>query len=98
MSVPRFQVHSSPVVTGQIRAVLDEARVAGRFDQVSRALRELLRTLELVPLDYGEDRGSLPSLGLIQRIAFVHPLVARYSVNEDLKRVWLQSVRLYPDS
>lgn len=97
MAAPRSQLPASPFAMAQTRAMLDQAARDGRLDEVRIALTRLLDRISLVPLDYGEDRDALPTMGMIPRIAFVNPVVARFAVNEDLKMVWIQSIRLYPD-
>jgi hypothetical protein len=56
-----------------------------------------VNALQLVPLDFGEERGHMPALHLVQRIGFMTPLVVRFAVNESLRITWIQSLQLYPN-
>lgn len=93
-----YRVEASTLVTGQMRAVIQRLRGTSRLDLAIDAFSRLMAQLRLSPLDFGEERGTLPALGLAQRICFVGPLMVRFSVHVEQRIVYLQSVRLYPDS
>src|SRR6266404_2933555 len=95
MAAPRFEIHASAQVLADFRVELSRASPTMTWQRLKPALDRMHEVLSLVPLDFGEDRSTLPDMQLQQRIAFFAPLVVRYAVHESLRALWIQSIRLY---
>jgi hypothetical protein len=63
-----------------------------------RAARWMLEELERTPLEFGESRESLNSMGLEVRVAFVRPFLVRLEVNERNRIVFVQRFNYYEPS
>jgi hypothetical protein len=93
MSPTRYRIVNSQDETERFRSLLAEAVAEGRADAVLAAARRLFHRLSLVPLDVGEAREELPSLGLSVRIDFEGPLMVGYAVHEESRTVFIRYVR-----
>lgn len=89
-----YQLSQPVVVTEQFRSLLDRAVRDGRYRVVAGAARYMLDELAYAPNEFGEERYTLPALGLNLRIAFVPPLVVEFAVHEEGRQVFIRRVQL----
>ncbi len=90
----RFEVHSSRALTDTIRRVHRQAWLQGRGKAVTKAFRQIIRRLELHPLQTGEPAYRLPGLRMQIRTVVVRPVIVDFGVCEDRPLVFIKGVKL----
>jgi hypothetical protein len=90
----RFTLHHSGAIAAAIRRLHRRAWRQGRGTAVTRALRQIVRRLQLDPFHVGEPAYRLPGLRLHVRSVIVRPLVVDFAVSEDHPVVFIKGVKL----
>ena len=90
----RYEVHISAAMADAFRRLHRRASRQGRGPLVSKAFRQIIRRLELRPLEVGEPAYRLPSLRMQVRTVIVRPLVVDFAVCEDRPHVFIKGVKL----
>jgi hypothetical protein len=90
----RYEVHLAGAVAHDIRRAHRRAARQGRGPAVTRALRRIVRRLEIAPLGVGDPNYDLPNLALHVRTVIVAPLVVHFAVSQDHHLVYIQGVKL----
>lgn len=89
-----FEIHCSDALSATIRQVHRQAWLQGRGKAVTRALRQIIRRLELDPFGTGEPAYRLPGLRMQIRTVIIRPLVVDFGICEDRPLVFIKGVKL----
>jgi hypothetical protein len=90
----RYDVHCSGAIAAAIRRVHRRAWRRGQGKAVTKAFRQIIRRLELDPLQLGEPAYRLPGLRMQVRTVIVRPLVVDFAICEDQPLVFIKGVKL----
>src|SRR5262249_20605484 len=90
----RYAVHLSGAVAEMLRRVHRRAARQGRGQAVTKALRGIVRRLEIGPFRAGEPAYLLPGLRLQIRTTVARPLVIDFAVCEDRPLVFIKGIKL----
>lgn len=89
MGSERFLVSASRRVREMIRDAMRSASVRGSTTLANQAASWIQEELARTPLQFGESRHDVPSMGLKVRLAFVEPFVVRFAVHEESHQVFI---------
>ncbi len=90
----RYEVHCSDFMGKVIRRVHRRGSQQGRGQAVTRALRQIIRRLEIDPFSVGEPSYRLPGLHMQVQTTVIRPLVVDFGICEDRPIVFIKGVRL----
>jgi hypothetical protein len=86
-----FHVNYSAVLQ-KLKAILRQAKAAGKLAKFQEAALEFDRRLRTDPLEFGELKSYLKSLDLKMHIAFARPLMVEFGIQEKLRIVIVKRV------
>jgi len=92
-----YQVHCSGAIAEALRRLQRLTPGATRKKAIASALKQIVKRLQLDPLEFGEPYYRLPALRLQIRTCVVTPLVVHFAVSEEQPLVFIKAVRLLPD-
>jgi hypothetical protein len=90
----RWQVICSPANAEILHQLQRQASQSGRGEAVAIAFREIVRRLQLNPMDVGEPCYRLPALRMEVRTVVVPPLALDFAVCEDRPLVFIKIANL----
>lgn len=88
-STPPYRIVWSERCRQTTRELLLRAAERGRHAEVAQLLRDIIRRLEWIPLDFGEPLADHVHTGIQERIAPLSPLVVRFGVDEARRLVYV---------
>ncbi len=88
-STPPYRIVWSERCRQTTRELLLRAAQKGRQAEVAQLLRDIIRRLEWIPLDFGEPLVDHVHAGIQERIAPLAPLVVRFGVDEVRRLVYV---------
>lgn len=89
MSDDLYRVVNLPMASVQLRAILDDATLKGKLQEVVEAGEWMQSELERSPFEFGESRDFKKASRLYMRIGFVSSLFALFGVHETKKVVFV---------
>jgi hypothetical protein len=88
-ALPPYRVVYSELCREATRQLLARAVAKGRITEVARAVGDVERRLQWIPLDFGEPLKDFVHLGIKEYIGVLAPLVVKFSVDEDRRIVYV---------
>lgn len=97
MSDEPYRVINSAAVAEQFRALVEQARAAGRLRSVLAAARWIVEELSRTPAEFGESWTEYPRASLVFRRGFARPLFVQYAIHEAEQIVYIRRFALVRD-
>ena len=90
--VPEYQVVYSGQVKAKLKALLRQAKKAGKLDRFAVAVMKLDKRLREDPANFGELTGNLPWLKLPMHVGFARPLKVDFAIHEAENMVFVRKI------
>jgi hypothetical protein len=91
-----YHVVYSGQVRESIKAILRQAKKAGKLSRFGDALQQLDDRLRSDPLGFGELTGRLPWSKVPVHVGFVRPLKVDFAIHETQRVVFVRKIEVLP--